>query len=198
MTHPNDPLELRVSTIGTPLECNEVKIVNPLTGEALPPSTQGELCVRGLLMKGYYKMTGATAAAIDKKGWFHSGDLGEMDKKGYVKISGRLKDVIVRNGMEIQPVEIEEVLYGLPEISEVQVFGIPDAEKGQEVVAWMKLRKGSKLSLQAVSRYASRKLEKSKMPAHFKFVTEFPMTRSGKVQKFKLSEIGRKEYQLFT
>jgi fatty-acyl-CoA synthase len=196
MTHPNDPLELRVSTIGTPLECNEVKIVSPLTGEALPPSTQGELCIRGLLMKGYYKMTGATAAAIDKKGWFHSGDLGEMDKKGYVKISGRLKDVIVRNGMEIQPVEIEEVLYGLPEISEVQVFGIPDAEKGQEVVAWMKLKKGSKLSLQAVSRYATRKLDKTKMPAHFKFVTEFPMTRSGKVQKFKLSEIGRKEYQL--
>ena len=196
MTHPNDPLELRVSTIGTPLECNEVKIMSPLTGEALPPSTQGELCIRGLLMKGYYKMTGATAAAIDKKGWFHSGDLGEMDEKGYVKISGRLKDVIVRNGMEIQPVEIEEVLYGLPEISEVQVFGIPDAEKGQEVVAWMKLKKGSKLSLQAVTRYASRKLDKTKIPAHFKFVTEFPMTRSGKVQKFKLSEIGRKEYQL--
>jgi fatty-acyl-CoA synthase len=196
MTHPNDPLELRVSTIGTPLECNEVKIMSPLTGEALPPSKQGELCIRGLLMKGYYKMTGATAAAIDKKGWFHSGDLGEMDEKGYVKISGRLKDVIVRNGMEIQPVEIEEVLYGLPEISEVQVFGIPDAEKGQEVVAWMKLKKGSKLSLQAVTRYASRKLDKTKIPAHFKFVTEFPMTRSGKVQKFKLSEIGRKEYQL--
>ncbi len=194
MTHPQDPLERRVSTIGTPLECNEVRIVSPVTGEPLPPNAKGELCVRGLLMKGYYKMAGATAAAIDKEGWFHSGDLGEMDKKGYVKISGRRKDVILRNGIEIQPVEIEEVLYGLPEISEVQVFGIADAEKGQEVVAWMKLKKGSKLSLQAVTRYAARKLDKTKMPTHFKFVTEFPMTRSGKVQKFKLSEIGKKEY----
>jgi fatty-acyl-CoA synthase len=198
MTHPKDPLELRASTIGTPLECNEVKIVSPLTGEAMPPNEQGELCIRGMLMKGYYKMAGATAAAIDKKGWFHSGDLGEMDEKGYAKISGRLKDVIARNGIEIHPVEIEEVLYGLPEISEVQVFGIPDAEKGQEVVAWMKLKRGAKLSLQAVSRYASRNLDKTKMPAHFKFVKEFPMTRSGKVQKFKLSEIGGKEYLLST
>jgi fatty-acyl-CoA synthase len=194
MTHPDDPLELRASTIGTPLECNEVKIVSPLTGEAMPPNVQGELCIRGMLMKGYYKMTGATAAAIDKKGWFHSGDLGEMDEKGYAKISGRLKDVIARSGIEIHPVEIEEVLYGLPEISEVQVFGIPDAEKGQEVVAWMKLKRGARLSLQAVSRYASRNLDKTKMPAHFKFVKEFPMTKSGKVQKFKLSEIGEKEY----
>jgi fatty-acyl-CoA synthase len=160
----------------------------------MPPNVQGELCIRGMLMKGYYKMTGATAAAIDKKGWFHSGDLGEMDEKGYAKISGRLKDVIARNGIEIHPVEIEEVLYGLPEISEVQVFGIPDAEKGQEVVAWMKLKRGARLSLQAVSRYASRNLDKTKMPAHFKFVKEFPMTKSGKVQKFKLSEIGEKEY----
>ena len=194
MTHPNDPLELRVSTIGKPLECNEVKIVDPITGETVPPNQKGELCVRGLLMKGYFKMAGATAAAVDKKGWFHSGDLGEMDEKGYLRMSGRLKDIIVRNGIEIRPVEIEEILYGLPEISEVQVFGIPDAEKGQEVVAWMKLKRGAKLSLQAARRYASRKLDKTKMPAHFKFVTEFPMTRSGKVQKFKLSEIGMKEY----
>ena len=104
----------------------------------------------------------------------------------------------MRNGIEIKPVEVEEILYGLPEISEVQVFGIPDPEQGQEVVAWMKLKKGSRLSLQAVSRYASRKLDKTKMPVHFKFVTEFPMTRSWKVQKFKLSELWKKEYQVST
>jgi fatty-acyl-CoA synthase len=194
MTHPKDPLDLRVSTIGTPLECNEVKIVSPVSGKALPAGKQGELCVKGLLMKGYHKMPGATASAIDKEGWFHSGDLGEMDKKGYLKITGRLKDVIVRDGIEIHPAEIEEVLYGLPEVSEVQVFGIPDREKGQEVVAWIKLKKGAKLSLGDASRYAKRKLEKSKVPGHFKFVTQFPMTRSGKVQKFKLSEIAKKEY----
>jgi fatty-acyl-CoA synthase len=194
MTHPKDPLDLRVSSIGTPLECNEVKIVSPVTGEALPAGNQGELCVRGLLMKGYYKMPAATASAIDQEGWFHSGDLGEMDKKGYLRITGRLKDVIVRDGIEIHPAEIEEVLYGLPEVSEVQVFGVPDLEKGQEVVAWMKLKKGAKLSLSDASRYARRRLGKPKVPGYFKFVTRFPMTRSGKVQKFRLSEIAKKEY----
>jgi fatty-acyl-CoA synthase len=165
-----------------------------VNGKVLPAGKQGELCVRGLLMKGYYRMPAATASAIDKEGWFHSGDLGEKDRNGYVKITGRLKDVIVRDGIEIHPVEIEEVLYALPEVSEVQVFGVPDPEKGQEVVAWMKLKKGAKLSLGDASRYARRKLERAKVPAYFKFVTHFPMTRSGKVQKFKLAEMGKKEY----
>ena len=135
MTHPGDPIDLRVSTIGTSLECNEVKIVDPATGEDLPPNRQGELCTRGFLMKGYYKMPGATAAVMDREGWFHTGDLGEMDEKGYFRITGRLKDVIVRDGKEIYPVEVEEALYGHPEVSEVQVFGFPDPEKGQEVAA---------------------------------------------------------------
>jgi fatty-acyl-CoA synthase len=194
MTRPDDPLDLRVSTIGTPLECNELKIVSPASGEILPAGTQGELCIKGLLMKGYYRMPAATASAIDKEGWFHSGDLGEKDEKGYVKITGRLKDVIVRNGVEIHPSEVEEVLYGLPEVSEVQVFGVPDPDKGQEVVAWIKVKKGAKLTLSDASRYARRKLEKEKVPAHFKFVTQFPMTRSGKVQKFKLTEMAGKDY----
>ena len=194
MTHPNDPLERRVSTIGTPLACNEVKIVSPATGKTLPLNTQGELCIKGLLMKGYYKKPAATASAIDKQGWFHSGDLGEMNEKGYVKITGRLKDVIIRDGREIYPSEIEEALYGLPGVSEVQVFGVPDSKRGQEVVAWLKLKKGAKLSLREVSRYAKRKLDKTKVPVHYKFVAEFPMTRSGKVQKFKLSEMAKKEH----
>mgnify|MGYP001424684523 CR=1 FL=1 len=194
MTHPDDPLETRASTIGTPLECNQVKIVNPATGRSVPPNTQGEICVKGLLMKGYYKMPAATASVVDKQGWFHSGDLGAIDEKGYVKITGRLKDVIVRSGVEIHPAEVEEILYSLPEASEVQVFGFPHAELGQEVAAWIKLRKGAKLTVDDVARYARRKMEKAKAPHHFKFVKEFPMTRSGKVQKLKLAEIAKKEY----
>ncbi len=194
MTHPDDSLELRSSTIGTPLECNQVKIVHPATGRSVQPNTQGELCVKGLLMKGYYKMPAATASVVDKQGWFHSGDLGEIDEKGYVKITGRLKDVIVRGGVEIHPAEVEEILYSLPEISEVQVFGFPHAKLGQEVAAWIKLRKGAKLTLDDLARYAKRKMDKGNAPHHFKFVKEFPMTRSGKIQKFKLAEMAKKEY----
>ncbi|MGD2124445.1 MAG: AMP-binding protein [Desulfobacteraceae bacterium] len=194
MTHPNDPLELRVSTIGTPLECNQVKIVDPVTGEDLPPNSQGELCIRGLLMKAYYKMPAATTAAIDKEEWFHSGDMGEMDEKGYVKITGRLKDVIIRDGVEIHPAEVEEMLYGIPEVSEAQVFGFPHPGKGQEVAAWIKLRQGANLSLDDLVGYARRHFAKEKVPHYFKFVSGFPMTRSGKVQKFKLAEMAEKEY----
>jgi fatty-acyl-CoA synthase len=194
MTHPDDPLEKRTSTIGTPLECNQVKIVNPATGRSLPPNTQGELCVKGLLMKGYYKMPAATSSAVDKQGWFHSGDLGEIDEKGYVKITGRLKDVILRAGVPIYPAEVEEILYSLPEISEVQVFGFPHEQLGHEVAAWIKLKKGAKLTLEDLARYAKRKIDKANTPHYFKFVKEFPMTRSGKTQKFKLAEMAKKEY----
>ncbi|MBN1103942.1 MAG: AMP-binding protein [Deltaproteobacteria bacterium] len=194
MTHPDDPLELRTSTIGTPLECNEVKIVSPETGEDLPFHAQGELCVHGLLMKAYHKMPAATAAAIDRGGWFHTGDLGVMDKKGYVRITGRLKDVIVRGGMEIHPAEVEEVIYGLPEISEVQVFGFLHPKQGQEVAAWVKLKPGSELGEETLLRYLKRKMGKEKAPGHVKIVEGYPMTRSGKVQKFKLAEMALKEY----
>ena len=194
MTHPDDPIELRVSTIGTPLGCNEVKIVDPGTGEDLSRKTQGELCTRGFLMKSYYKMPAATAAAIDRDGWFHTGDLGEMDENNYVRITGRLKDVIVRDGIEIYPVEIEEIIYQRPEVSEAQVFGIPDPEKGKEVVAWVKLKEGSKLPLIELAAHVIDNLNAEKLPQYFKFVSDFPMTRSGKVQKFKLAEKARKEY----
>jgi fatty-acyl-CoA synthase len=193
MTHPDDPLDLRVSTIGTPLACCEVKIVDPETGAELPPITQGELCTRGFLMKGYYKMPAATAAALDRDGWFHSGDLGEMDEKGYLKITGRLKDVIVRDGREVQPTEVEEVIYGLPEVSEVQVFGVPHAGRGQEMTAWIKLKEGAALSMASLKRYTQRHLEKEKAPDYYKFVRAFPMTRSGKVQKFRMAEMAARE-----
>jgi fatty-acyl-CoA synthase len=194
MTHPDDSLEQRVSTIGVPLECNEVKIVHPATGEDLPRKRQGELCVRGLLMKEYYKLPGATSSAIDREGWLHTGDLGEMDEEGYLKITGRIRDVVVRDGVEIYPRELEEILYSLPEVSEVQVFGFPNPGKGQEVAAWVKPRAGARLTADDVERFARRKIEKAKVPHHFKIVKAFPMTRTGKVQKFKLAEMAEKEY----
>ncbi len=195
MTHPDDTLERRVSTIGTALACNEVKIVDTKSGRTLGPDRQGELCTRGLLMKGYYKMPAATAAAIDRDHWFHSGDLGVMDENGYVRITGRLKDVIVRNGAEIYPVEIEEVIYLLSEVSEVQVFGFPDQDKGQEIAAWIKLKEDSDLALNSVAAHVEARLPVEKHPRHYTIVTEFPMTGSGKVQKFKMAEIATQTYK---
>ena len=196
MTHPDDPLALRVGTIGTPLPCNQVKIVDPATGEDRPHDTQGELCTRGFLMKEYYGMPGATAAAVDRDGWFHTGDLGEMDEKGYFRITGRLKDVIVRDKMEIFPVEVEECLYRHPDVSEVQVFGVPHAGKGQEVVAWFKIKKGSKVNVEDLAVYAEENVVEKMRPRYFKVVDDFPMTRSGKVQKFLLTELAAEEIKI--
>jgi len=194
MTHPADPIELRVSTIGTALPCNDVKIVDPGNGEELAPNQQGELCTRGFLMKEYYKMPAATGAAVDKEDWFHSGDLGEMDKQGYVKITGRLKDVIVRDGVDIYPVEIEEIIYQISEISEIQVFGFPHPEKGQEVAAWVKLKEGAELSIDHIAQHVKTHLPEEKWPRHYKIVSGFPMTGSRKIQKFKLAEMAHDEY----
>jgi fatty-acyl-CoA synthase len=194
MTLPDDPLDLRVSTIGVPLGCNEVKIVDPSTGEDLAPNRQGELCTRGFLMKGYYNMPAATAASLDRDGWFHTGDLGEMDEKGYFRITGRLKDVIVREGMEIYPVEVEEVIYKMPEVSEAQVFGFPHLEKGQEVAAWVTVKEGSHLSPTALAAHVKDHLDEKRLPHYFKIVADFPMTRSGKIQKFRLAEMAQEEY----
>jgi len=169
--------------------------VDPATGESLPPKKQGEICSKGFLMKGYYKMPGATAAAIDRGGWFHTGDLGEMDEQGYVRITGRLKDVILRNGVEIFPVELEETLYKIPDVVEAQVFGIPHPEKGQEVVAWVRVREGSSLIADDIEAYMRENVEAQRMPSYFKIVSSFPMTRSGKVQKFKLSQMAQLEIE---
>jgi fatty-acyl-CoA synthase len=195
MTLPEDPLDLRVSTIGTALECNEVKIIDPITGEDLPAGHPGELCTRGFLMIGYYAMPAATAAAIDQEGWFHAGDLGEMDEAGYIKITGRIKDVIVRDGIEIYPTELEETIYQLPGVSEVQVFGFPHPTKGQEVAAWIKPSERADLSLDVVARFVADHVDKEKAPQYYKLVTGFPITRTGKVQKFRLAELAAKEYR---
>ncbi len=193
MTRPGDPIDLRVSTVGTPLACNEVRVISPTTGEPLPPGTPGEICARGFLMKEYYKMPGATNAAIDREGWLHTGDLGEMDENGYLRITGRLKDVILRNDVEIYPVEIEEVLYTLPDIIEAQVFGYPHPEKGQEVAAWVRMRDDATLSTDDITAYVERRVPPEQVPHDYRIVTRFPMTRSGKIQKFKLAQIAAEE-----
>jgi fatty-acyl-CoA synthase len=144
-------------------------------------------------MKEYYRMPGATTAAVDRDGWFHSGDLGEMDENGYFKITGRLKDVIVRDNIEIYPVEVEECLYQHPDVSEVQVFGVPHAEKGQEVVAWVKLKENAQLDEQDLVAFSDAHVAEGIRPGYFKIVNDFPMTRSGKVQKFVLTELAEKE-----
>jgi fatty-acyl-CoA synthase len=193
MTHPQDPIELRVSTIGRPLDCNQVKIVDPDSGRTLGPGRQGELCTRGFLMKEYYKMPAATAAAVDRENWFHTGDLSVMDAQEYVSITGRLKDVIVRDRLEIHPVEVEEIIYMLPEISEVQVFGFLDANRNQEIAAWIKLKQGSDQTLASIAEHVRKHLPAGKNPKYYKIVSEFPMTGSGKVQKFKMAEMMEKE-----
>jgi fatty-acyl-CoA synthase len=194
MTQPGDPIDLRVSTIGTPLSCCEVKIIEPATGEDVPPRTQGEICTRGYLMKEYHKLPAATAAAIDRDGWLHTGDLGVMDGSGYVRLTGRLKDVIVRNGTEIHPVELEEMIYGFPEVSEVQVFGFPHHKRGQEIAAWIRLKPGTHVSVRAIGEHVRGLVGAERAPDHFKIVSAFPTTRSGKVQKYKLAEMAVKEY----
>ncbi len=194
MTQPGDPIELRVSTIGTPLSCCEVKIIEPATGEELPRKAQGEICTRGHLMREYHNLPAATAAAIDKDGWLHTGDLGVMDTDEYVRITGRLKDVIVRNGTEIHPVELEEILYRFPGVSEAQVFGFPHHTWGQQIAAWVKVKHGANVSVEAIREHVRGLAGTERSPDHFKVVSAFPTTRSGKVQKYKLSEMAIKEY----
>ena len=195
-TRPDDPLELRVSTVGRPLPTVEVKIVDPKTGEEVATGVAGELCARGMNMKGYYKMPAATAKAIDRQGWLHTGDLATMDEKGYVRTQGRLKEVINKGGETIFPTEIEEVLFTHPKISNVQVFGVPDKVLGEEVAAWIKLEEGATLSDDEIIQYCRSQLPEGCIPRYIRLVKEFPMTPLGKIQKFKMREIAMEEYGL--
>lgn len=196
-TTTEDPVELRVTTVGKPLPHTEVKIVDIGTGEMVPLGTPGELCTRGyLVMKGYYRNAEATRAAITEDGWLHSGDLATMDANGYVKITGRAKDVIIRGGENIYPREVEEFLFTCPGISEVQVVGVPDAKYGEVAIAWIKLEENARLTAEDIQKFCSGKIATYKIPKYIKFVTSFPLTVTGKVQKFRMRELSIQELKL--
>lgn len=193
----DDPVELRVATVGRALPGAEVKIVDIETGAALPPGKQGELCARGyMVMKGYYKMPEETAKVIDSDGWLHTGDLAVMDENGYCKITGRIKQMIIRGGENIYPKEIEEYLYTHPKISDVQVYGVPDRKYGEQVMAAVILKKGVEMTEDEIRDYCRGKIANYKIPKYVKFVEGYPMTASGKIQKFKLREMAIKELGL--
>jgi fatty-acyl-CoA synthase len=198
MTHPDDPLELRVSTVGRPLPNVEAKIIDPISGDEVPTDAGavGEICARGFNMKGYYKMPAATANAVDSEGWLHTGDLGSMDGNKYVRTAGRLKEVINKGGEAVFPTEIEEVLFRHPKILNVQVFGVPDKELGEEVAAWIKLEERTTANEEEIRQYCKERLPLSHLPRYIKFVREFPTTPLGKVQKFKMREMVTEEYGL--
>ncbi|MDR3293644.1 MAG: AMP-binding protein, partial [Clostridiales bacterium] len=185
----NDSLERRVSTVGRTLPHVEAKIVDPESGATLPPNTTGEFCARGYnIMKGYYKMPEATAAVIDKDGWLHTGDLCTEDEQGYYKVVGRIKDMIIRGGENIYPKEIEEYLYTHPSISDVQVIGVPSKQYGEEVMAVVVKKKDTELSEDEIKEYLKSRISRHKVPKYVRFVDSFPVTASGKIQKYKLRE----------
>ncbi len=198
-TRTDDSIERRVTTVGRALPGVEVKVADPESGAPQPPGTPGELCSRGHgTMKGYYKDPEATAKAIDDDRWLHSGDLAAMDEQGYVKIVGRIKDMIIRGGENVYPREIEEFLYGHPKISDVQVIGVPSKRWGEEVCAVVKVKPGESLSAEDVIAFCEGKIQRQKIPALVMFVESYPMTASGKIQKYKLrdaavDQFGRQE-----
>jgi fatty-acyl-CoA synthase len=196
MTRRDDPVKLRVSTVGRLLPDIEGKIVSPETGQDLPPNTQGEIVTRSeCVMKGYYKMPEATEHAIDRDGWLHTGDLGEVDENGYFKVTGRIKDMIIRGGENIYPREIEEFLFTHPKVGNVQVIGIPDKKYGEQVLAAIQLKSGATATADELIDYCKGKIARHKIPKYWEFVDAYPMTASGKIQKYKLKEIFEKKYQ---
>jgi fatty-acyl-CoA synthase len=185
----DDPLDARVSTIGTIHPHLECKIVDPQTGAIVPRGQPGELCTRGYaVMLGYWNDAAASSAAIDAGRWMHSGDLAVMRDDGYVNIVGRLKDMIIRGGENIYPREIEEFLHTHPKISDVQVIGVPDLKYGEEVCAWIRLREGHSSTPEEIRDYCHGQIATYKIPRYVRFTAEFPMTITGKVQKFRLRE----------
>jgi fatty-acyl-CoA synthase len=189
-TRPDDSLDLRVSTVGRALSNVEVKIIDPVSDKQVGPGVQGELCTRGYhVMKGYYKMPEETARAIDDENWLHTGDLAEMDENGYCKITGRIKDMIIRGGENIYPREIEEFIYTHPKVLDVQVVGIPSIKYGEEAAAYIQLRIGETADPEEFTAFCRDKIAFHKIPAFFFFVDEYPSTASGKIQKYKLRDM---------
>ena len=189
MSHTTDSLETRVNTVGSPIFGVECKIVDPETGEELGDDQDGEFCARGYnIMKGYYKMPEATAKAIDEDGWLHSGDLLRRLPDGNYKVTGRLKDMIIRGGENLYPKEIEDFLYTHPDVKDVQVIGVPDAQYGEEAMACVIPREGSGLTEEILRKFCMERIAKHKVPRYFRFVDAFPMNAAGKILKYKMRE----------
>lgn len=196
-TRTHDSLEKRVSTVGKALPGVECRIVDPETGKDMAPGQPGEFLARGYnVMKGYYNMPEATSATIDENGWLHTGDIAVVDEDGYYKITGRLKDMIIRGGENIYPKEIEEFLYTHPDVKDVQVVGVPDKTYGEEIFASIVLKEGSKIDVATIKEYVKSHMARHKTPKYVKFVDSFPMTASGKVQKFKIRDTAIEEFNL--
>ncbi len=190
MSKVDDSLELRVSTVGCALPNTEVKIASPATGETLPVGQQGELCTRGyLVMKAYDQEPEATRRAIDEEGWLHTGDLATMQPNGYFRITGRAKEMIIRGGENIYPREIEEFLYTNPKIADVYVVGLPDLKLGETVLAWVRLKTGESATEDEIRDFCRGKIAHFKVPQYVRIVDSFPMTVTGKVQKFRIREM---------
>jgi len=185
----DDPIEVRVNTVGRALPGVECKIVDPETGKDLPDNVDGEFVARGYnIMKGYYKMPAATAAAIDEDGWLHTGDLARRDENGNYKITGRIKDMIIRGGENIYPKEIEDFIYTHPQVSDVQVIGVPDKQYGEEIMAWVVPKAGAELTEGDIKEYVRSHMAKHKTPRYVTFVQSFPMNAAGKIMKYKMRE----------
>lgn len=192
-TRIDDPDDVRYTTVGRDYEFVDVKVIDPETGREVPTGVQGEMCCKGFnVMKGYYKNPKATAEVIDENGYLHSGDLGVKDENGNYRITGRIKDMIIRGGENIYPREIEEFLYHLPGVRDVQVAGVPSKKYGEEVGAFIIPDEGAQLSVDEVRDYCRGRISRYKIPKYVFFVNEFPLTGSGKIQKFKLRELSLK------
>ncbi|WP_445323042.1 AMP-binding protein [Psychrobacillus sp. FSL K6-2836] len=193
-TKTDDPIEKRVSSVGQAHPGVEVKIIDPVTGDDTPAGVPGELCTRGyLVMKGYYKNDQATKSAIDNNGWLHTGDIAVMDEEGYIDITGRIKDMVIRGGENIYPKEVEEFLYQHPKVQDVQVVGVPDPKYGEELMAWVILKNGQQITSDELKEYCKGKISFHKIPKYVEFIEAYPMTASGKIQKFLLREMSKEK-----
>ncbi len=193
-TRVDDPVERRVGSVGRVHPHVEVKIVDPDLGHVTPCNVVGELCTRGyVVMLGYWNNTDATTSAIDSGRWMHTGDLATMDNEGYVSIVGRIKDMIIRGGENIYPREVEEFLYSHPAVEDAQVIGIPSEKYGEEVMAWIKVKRGSSVSADALQAFCKGQIATYKIPHFWKLVDSFPMTVTGKIQKFRMRELSVEE-----
>jgi fatty-acyl-CoA synthase len=187
-------VEIRVSTIGKALPCTEMKIASIPDNRTVPAGERGEVCARGyMVMKGYDDEPEATSRAVDGEGWLHTGDLGMMREDGYIHLTGRANDMIIRGGENVYPREVEEFLYTHPKVAEVQAVGIPHERLGEVVVAWIRLKTGETTTEDEVREFCKGQIAYFKVPEHVRFVDAFPMTVTGKIQKFKIRELEIKE-----